>query len=82
MMPIKAWTDYPIVELGDVEGQLAPIRECQVTEWDRDKYVTVIVGGVTTSFKRGYVYGEPGRCQEVPQLTRRVLWGLPLPADS
>lgn len=74
----KFWTDYPVVELGDTEGQIAPVRECDVIAYDGDKYCTVIVGGVTTSFKAGYIYTRPGRCGEVPPITRRVLSQLPV----
>lgn len=62
---MKAWTDYPIVELGDTPGQAAPIRECKALGYDGDKYVSVGVGGIETSFEAGYLYKEPGRCGEV-----------------
>lgn len=63
---MKAWTDYPIVELGDASGVYAPIREVDVISWDGDKYATVIVEGLTVEFKAGYLYKKPGRCGEVP----------------
>lgn len=65
-MTKKYWTDYPIFELGDVSGQKAPIRECIPIGYDGDKYSRVIVGGVTTEFKAGYIYTKPGRCGGVP----------------
>jgi hypothetical protein len=64
-MNIKCWTDYPIVALGDVSGQKSPIRPVVITDYDGDKYVTVIVGGIEASFKRCYVYPRPARCGEV-----------------
>ena len=66
---MKAWTDYPITELGDAEGQEAPIRECEVISYDGDKYCDVIVGGVLTSTKCGYLYSTPGRFGEAPRVT-------------
>ena len=62
------WTDYPILELGDEPGKEAPIRECLVerSPSPHSKYVEVIVGGVKTEIKRGYLYSRPGRCGEVP----------------
>lgn len=77
MKPIQAWTDYPIVKLGDAPDQLAPVRPCTVIRYDRDKYVTVICGGVTTSMKAGYVYRKPMRCGEGSALRRRTLMRLP-----
>jgi len=74
---IKAWTDYPIVELGDVPNTDAPIRECEVIGFDGDKYADVIVGGVKTSFKAGYLYKEQGRCGEVPRISFKELSKLP-----
>lgn len=58
---MRAWTDYPIVELGDTPGQEAPIREVTVLGWDGNKYAEVEVEGVRTSFKAGYLYLRPGR---------------------
>lgn len=73
---MRAWTDYPIIELGDTEGQIAPIRKCDVLEYDGDKYVTV--DGVTTSFKAGYLYSTPGRCGDAHAVERSDLDKLPL----
>ena len=63
---MKLFTDYPILELGDAPRKEASIREVEVLSYDGDKYVTVKVEGVETSFKRGYLYTRPGRCGEVP----------------
>jgi hypothetical protein len=75
---MQAWTDYPIVELGDVPNKEAPIRACEVLGWDGDKYASVVVAGVRTSFKVGYVYDRPGRCGEVPRIATAGLAVLPL----
>lgn len=74
---MKAWTDYPITELGDTEGQKAPVRECEVISYDGDKYCDVIVGGILTSFKCGYLYSAEGRFGEVPRVTYASLARLP-----
>ena len=73
---MKAWTDYPFVELGDIAGQKAPIREVVVLDYDGNKYCTVIVEGIESSVKSGYLYVVPGRCGEVPCLTHRMLTKL------
>jgi hypothetical protein len=70
---VKAWTDYPIVELGDREGFPAPVRECNVLSWDGDKYCDVIVDGVNTQFKCAYIYQIAGRHGEVPRISSRQL---------
>jgi hypothetical protein len=59
LKPIHAWTDYPFAELGDVAGQEAPVRRVELVGYDHDKYVDVIVMGVKTSIKSGYVYKTP-----------------------
>ena len=63
---MEAWTDYPIIEFGDVEGQLAPVRKCRIVAYDGDKYAKVVIGAVMKSIKSGYLYSKPGRCGEVP----------------
>lgn len=60
------WTDCPITALGDKPNELAPIRQCHPIFYDGDKYVTVMVEGIKTSFKAGYLYTAPGRLGEVP----------------
>lgn len=62
---MKAWTDYPFAELGDTPGREAPVREITVLSYDSDKYCRVLVGGVETEIKAGYVYSSPGRYGEV-----------------
>jgi hypothetical protein len=74
---MKAWTDYPIVQLGDIEDELAPVRECKVLSYDGDKYCEVEVGGVKTMFKAAYIYEREGRLGSVPRITNRRLHLLP-----
>jgi hypothetical protein len=62
---MKAFTDYPFIILGDVEGQRAPIREVEVVDFDGNKYCTVIFEGVYGHIKAGYLYQTRGRCGEV-----------------
>jgi hypothetical protein len=72
-----AWTDYPIIELGDTAGVEAPIRQCEVLSYDRNKYCLVWVAGVEVEIKAGYLYREAGRCGETPRLTPTQLLSLP-----
>lgn len=71
------FTDYPIAELGDAPGVKAPIRKCHPVAYDGDKYCRVEVGGITTSFKCGYIYQKSGRCGEVPAISKAALESLP-----
>lgn len=66
-----AWTDYPITYLGDAPHQRAPIRKVRVVSWDGDKYAKIhdIHSGYFFSTKVGYLYSEPGRFGEVPNLS-------------
>lgn len=73
---MKAWTDYPITRLGDIEGEIAPIRQCTVLSYDGNKYCRVRVGRYVESIKSGYIYQRQGRVGEVPCLTRRQLNSL------
>jgi hypothetical protein len=56
-----AYTDYPIAQLGDEPGRLAPMRECMVISYDYDKYCKIRVLGVITEIKAGYIYKTSGR---------------------
>ena len=79
---MRAWTDYPIVSLGDRPHSDAPVREVEVLSYDGDKYCRVRVGGVEESIKSGYLYQLPGRCnnQTPPvQLTREQLRQMEAP---
>lgn len=72
---MQAYTDYPFTELGDVSGKQAPIRSCIVVDYDDNKYCTIIVEGLETCIKRGYIYSKFGRCGEVPCIS---VEGLPI----
>ena len=70
---MKAWTDYPFTQLGDEAGKEAPIRPIDVLSYDGDKYCYIVVEGIHTEIKSGYIYNEPGRCQQVKSLTVKQL---------
>lgn len=54
---VNAYTDYPFAELGDTLGKKAPMRNCKVLYWDRDKYCHIEIDGISLpSIKRGYIY--------------------------
>lgn len=74
---MRVWTDYPITQLGDTPNQRAPVRECSVIAYDGDKYATVVICGVETSFKAGYLYTQAGRCGDVPRVPLKDLERLP-----
>jgi hypothetical protein len=38
----------------------------EIIAYDGDKFVTIRVGGISTTVKAGYLYTQPGRCGEVP----------------
>lgn len=61
---MRAYTDYPILELGDISGEEAPIREVKVISYDQDKRCNILVEGVETEVKRGYLYTKPVRSDE------------------
>lgn len=73
---VRGWTDYPILELGDVSGEIAPIRRCVVIKYDGDKYTKALVEGVITEIKRGYIYRRPARCGEAPAISHRTMMRL------
>jgi len=73
-MFVQAWTDYPITELGDIPGKIAPIRLCRVLAYDRNKYCVIRIGELTVSgIKRCYLYKRRGRVSRVPVLGDRQL---------
>jgi hypothetical protein len=76
---MRAWTDYPFTELGDVAGVEAPVRDCTVLNYDRNKYCRILVEDVFTSVKAGYLYSQPGRSGAMPLLTEEELLSLPAP---
>ncbi len=58
---MKAWTDYPFTDLGDIPGFEAPVRECQVLTYDWNKYCRIVIDGYELEVRIGYVYRSPGR---------------------
>jgi len=73
---IIAYTDYPFVELGDKEGEQAPVRPVIVVEYDGDKYAKVMYNGITEDVKTGYLYSQSGQYGEVPRLDPKILRSL------
>ena len=67
------YTDYPIVELGDIAEKKAPIRKVMPISWDGDKYVKVLVGGIYQEIKAGYIYTKFGRFGDVPTFDTKDL---------
>ena len=61
------YTDYPFVELGDKPGEKAPTRKVRIIRYDGNKYVDILVGGILTSVKCGYIYKE--NLEETPHYT-------------
>lgn len=60
------FTDYPILELGDKSGKLAPMREIEILSYDGNKYCKVKIVG--TQLK------EPIKsCYIFKKITRRQL---------
>ena len=70
---MKAWTDCPILALGDSAELDAPIREVEVVAYDGDKYCRVRVDGVEAEVKAGYIYQQEGRYGKVLQVERKQL---------
>lgn len=75
-MSIDAWTDYPILRMGDKSGELAPIRRCKIMSYDGNKYCRIRVGRYSESVKSGYLYTRAGRVGEVPCVSLRRLRAL------
>lgn len=69
---IEAWTDYPMIELGDEPNEFAPVRKAYVISYDGNKYCEVVVEGVVKSIKSGYLYQKKGR-GNTPTLTKEQL---------
>lgn len=80
---MKAWTDYPFEQLGDIAYQKAPIREVIIISYDDNLYCKVNVKGVNGVFevKCKYLYQKEGRCGEVPMITQRQLAKVNSPSN-
>lgn len=66
MEMIKAYTDYPIVAFGDIEGEEAPIREGYIVGYDGSLYCDFYLKdengfGFIERIKSGYIYKRPAR---------------------
>ena len=70
---MKLYTDYPFKELGDIEYQEAPIREIKAISYDGNKYVRIVVDGIESEIKSGYIYTSKGRCGDVPTFNANKL---------
>ena len=70
---MKAFTDYPFDFLGDADGEVAPIRQVKVLSYDGDKRCKIVVEGVETEIKRGYIYKTAGRCGEVESINTQYV---------
>lgn len=68
-----AYTDYPFEVLGDKLGELAPVRQCIILDYDGDKYCKIAIANRQHEVKAGYLYKEPGRCGEVPRVPLKTL---------
>lgn len=70
---VTAWTDYPIIELGDLPKSIAPIRECRIISYDGNKYCGIKIHGIETEIRIGYLYSKCGRYNEVPTISYQKL---------
>lgn len=55
------WTDYPILELGDISGKVAPYRRVTVLSYDSNKYATIMIMSfdiIVMQIKIGYLYSS------------------------
>ena len=77
LVAMIAWTDCPILALGDESGKEAPIRQCVVLAYDRDKRCDVEVDGVREEIKHCYIYVKPGRCGKVKVVPLADMMRLP-----
>lgn len=56
---MRAFTDYPILQLGDRYAEPAQTREVEVLGYDKDKYCLVRVSHLNVEIKRGYLHKTP-----------------------
>jgi hypothetical protein len=63
---MKAFTDYPFVELGDIPFSDADIREIDVISFDSNKYCKINYQNQPLEVKCCYLYTKPGRSGQVP----------------
>ena len=81
-----AFTDYPIHNINDTDGTLAPIRKCKILTYDRNKYCDVLVfftdtdgdeRAIVASIKSGYCYKNEARFDDAVAFTYDELMTLP-----
>lgn len=60
-----AFTDYPILQLGDKPRTQAPIRQVKIISYDGDKRCRVMIADLEFDIKCCYLYSQPGRLGEV-----------------
>ena len=70
---LYGWTDYPFIELGEADGEAAPVRAVKAIAYDGNKYCKVEVCGVLSEIKAGYLYRRKGRCGNVPTFAYSAL---------
>ena len=75
---MRAYTDYPFVELGDEPYKPAPIREVEILSYDGDKYCKILVEGVGTEVKSGYLYRYWATWQDGEIFSEEEMASLPL----
>lgn len=66
------FTDHPIVELDDAPDRQAPTRSARLLRFDGNKYATVRVGDIVTTFKAGYLHPDRSRCGQ--RRVRHMTW--------
>lgn len=72
---ISCWTDYPFEQLGDVAGELAPLRQVTIFHYDGNKMAGVESKcGAVEWIKAGYLYRNRARLSQGSKaLNRRKL---------
>jgi len=72
-----AYTDYPLISMGDKPNKPAPMRRVELISYDGDKYCMVRIGKNIFEIKTGYLY----TCQciqgKIPYVGAKVLSALP-----
>ena len=63
---MRAWTDYPISELGDKRGQRGPIREVTIIHYDGGDTADVMFKSATVTVKVDRLYLRPDGAAAAP----------------
>lgn len=56
--PQVAYTNYPLIELGDEPYEEAPVREVEILDYDGNKYCNILREGLVFLVKIGYLYSD------------------------